>query len=129
MPVPDFQSLMLPVLRALADGKDTPVRDVRERVASAEGLTDGDLREMLPSGRARVFVNRIAWGLGAELPLAGRLGGTGAARSLPDCRRGRASAGQASGPLGHSIPSAVSRICRGREEAPAGIWTRAGTDR
>ena len=63
MPVPDFQSLILPVLRALGDGKDTPVRDVRERVASAEGLTDEDLREMLPSGRARVFVNRVAWAL------------------------------------------------------------------
>ena len=37
---------MLPVLRALADGKDTPVRDVRERVASAEGLTDKDLRSV-----------------------------------------------------------------------------------
>ncbi len=63
MPVPDFQSLLLPVLRALADGKDTPIRDVRERVASAEGVTDGDLREMLPSGRARVFANRVSWAL------------------------------------------------------------------
>jgi len=63
MPVPDFQSLMLPVLRAVADGKDTHVRDVRERVASAEGLTDADLREMLPSGRVRVFANRVAWAL------------------------------------------------------------------
>ena len=63
MPVPDFQSLMLPVLRALADGKDIPVRNVRERVASAEGLTDEDLREMLSSGRDRVFSNRVAWAL------------------------------------------------------------------
>ena len=63
MPVPDFQSLMLPVLRALGDGKDTPVRDVRERVASAEDLTDKDLQEMLPSGRQRAFTNRVAWAL------------------------------------------------------------------
>lgn len=63
MPVPDFWSLMLPVLRAVADGKGTHVRDVRERVASAEGLTDADLREMLPSGRVRVFANRVAWAL------------------------------------------------------------------
>ena len=63
MPVPDFQSLMLPVLRALADGNDTPVREVRERVASAEGLTDKDLQEMLPSGRQRAFTNRVAWAL------------------------------------------------------------------
>ena len=63
MPVPDFQSLMLPVLRALADGKAIPVRQVRERVARAEGLKDEDLREMLPSGRQRAFVNRVSWAL------------------------------------------------------------------
>ena len=63
MPVPDFQSLMLPVLRALANGKATPVRQVRERVAKAEGLKDEDLREMLPSGRHRAFANRVAWAL------------------------------------------------------------------
>lgn len=63
MPVPDFQSLMLPVLKALADGEDTHVRKVRERVATAEGLTDKDLREMLPSGRQAAFTNRVAWAL------------------------------------------------------------------
>ena len=63
MPVPDFQRLMLPVLRALEDGEDTSVRSVRERVASAEGLTDKDLGEMLPSGRQPAFVNRVAWAL------------------------------------------------------------------
>ena len=63
MPVPDFQSLMLPVLRALADGDEAPPRKVRERVASAEGLTDQDLREMLPSGRQRTFTSRVAWAL------------------------------------------------------------------
>ena len=40
MAVPDFQSLMLPVLRALKDGDETVVRKVRERVVSAEGVTE-----------------------------------------------------------------------------------------
>ena len=48
MPVPDFQSLMLPALKAVSDGKDTSVRVVRERVAAAERLTEDDLWEMLP---------------------------------------------------------------------------------
>ena len=61
MPVPDVQSLMLPVLGALGDGKDTSVGEVRERVAAAERLTEQDLLEMLPSGRQLVFVNRVAW--------------------------------------------------------------------
>lgn len=61
--IPDFQTLMLPVLRAMADGKDTPVHVVRERVAAAQHLTEGDLREMLPSGQQPAFRNRVAWAL------------------------------------------------------------------
>ena len=83
MPVPDFQSLMLPVLRALADGKDTPVRDVGERVASAEGLADKDLQEMLPWTATCIHESG---GLGAQLPPPCRFGGTGPARRIPGGR-------------------------------------------
>ena len=61
MPVPDFQTLMLPALKALSGGGETRLSEVRERVASAEGLTTEDLRELLPSGQQAVFPNRIAW--------------------------------------------------------------------
>lgn len=61
MPVPDFQSLMLPALMALADGSPTPIGEVRDRVAASEGLTPEDVREMLPSGRQSVLVNRVSW--------------------------------------------------------------------
>jgi restriction system protein len=60
MPVPDFQSLMLPVLRAAADG-EISASDLRERVAASVGLTESDLAEMLPSGRQTTFTNRTAW--------------------------------------------------------------------
>ena len=61
MPVPDFQSLMLPALKAMEGGRETPVSNVREHVAAAERLTVDDMREMLPSGRQSVFVNRVSW--------------------------------------------------------------------
>ena len=61
MPVPDFQSLMLPALKALAYGVETPISEVRARIAAAERLTPEDLREMLPSGRQPVFTNRVSW--------------------------------------------------------------------
>lgn len=61
MPVPDFQSFLLPTLRAFADGLETPVSVVRHHVAAAQGLTSEDLREMLPSGRHSTFVNRTSW--------------------------------------------------------------------
>ena len=62
MPVPDFQSLMLPVLRALAGG-DVRLSEVRALVAETEGLTPDDLRELVPSGRQPKFDNRVSWSL------------------------------------------------------------------
>ena len=61
MAVPDFQSLMLPSLQALAGGAETPIADVRARVAEREDLSTEDLREMVPSGRQTVFTNRVSW--------------------------------------------------------------------
>lgn len=63
MPVPDFQSLMLPTLTALAGRNEVRISAVRERVATAEGLTSEDLRELVPSGRQPVFTNRVSWAL------------------------------------------------------------------
>jgi restriction system protein len=60
MAVPDFQSLMLPVLRAVADG-EIAAADLRSRVAGDLQLTEADLAEMLPSGRQTTFANRTAW--------------------------------------------------------------------
>lgn len=63
MAVPDFQSLMLPVLKALASGRESSVSEVRTRVAASEGLTGEDIREMLPSGGQSVFANRVSWAI------------------------------------------------------------------
>ena len=60
MSVPNFQSLMLPVLKVLVSGAETPISDVRERVAAAAGLTPEDVRELYVGGK-RVFSNRINW--------------------------------------------------------------------
>lgn len=60
MPVPDFQTLMLPVLRCAADGEVT-VSDCIERIAPLFGLNDDDLNEVLPSGRQTFIANRIHW--------------------------------------------------------------------
>ena len=68
--VPDFQSLMLPVLRALAGESEVRLVEVRRRVAEAERLTPDDLRELLPSGRQSVFSNRVSWAL-AHMERAG----------------------------------------------------------
>ncbi|MDY7225009.1 restriction endonuclease [Hyalangium rubrum] len=61
MPVPDYQSLMLPFLRQLGDGQEYLLKDMRERVAADVGLTDKDRAELLPSGNQSIFDNRLGW--------------------------------------------------------------------
>ena len=61
MAVPDFQSLMLPLLRLSADGKEYTMQEAREGLAVVMKLSEDDLQERLPSGRQTTFSNRVAW--------------------------------------------------------------------
>lgn len=64
MAIPDFQTLMLPVLRQLAaDGEQAP-SSVRSAIATIFKLSEEELAALLPSGRQAIFANRIAWALG-----------------------------------------------------------------
>ena len=64
MAIPDFQTIMRPLLMVLVDGQERPVRTIRETLAQEFGLTEEELQERLPSGRQLTFVNRVAWALG-----------------------------------------------------------------
>jgi restriction system protein len=61
MAVPDFQTLMLPVLREFADGAEHATKDVRQRVATTLDLTAEETAEVLPSGKQTRLANRNAW--------------------------------------------------------------------
>ena len=61
MPIPDFQSLMRPLLEAHADGKEHLNRDLVAQLGDQFALTEEERREMLPSGGARLFDNRVGW--------------------------------------------------------------------
>ena len=60
MPIPDYQTLMLPVLRLAAKGEQR-VADVADLVADEFGLSPEERETLLPSGRQRVLNNRIHW--------------------------------------------------------------------
>src|SRR5947209_11126400 len=62
MPLPDFQSLMLPLLRIAVDGKEHSLADARDVLAGEFRLLDAEREELLPSGRQSKFANRVAWG-------------------------------------------------------------------
>ncbi len=61
MPIPDFQTIMLPMLRAASDGKEYALRDMRQLLAEEFGLSEEEKTALLPSGRQRIFANRVAW--------------------------------------------------------------------
>lgn len=61
MAIPDYQSLMRPLLEAHRDGREHVNRDLVECLAEQFGLTEAERREMLPSGRAKLFDNRVGW--------------------------------------------------------------------
>ena len=61
MAVPDFQSLMLPLLQIAGDGKEHSLSDARGRLGAEFNLTQAEQEELLPSGRQTRFGNRVAW--------------------------------------------------------------------
>jgi restriction system protein len=61
MPVPDFQTIMLPFLRLLKDSKEYAIRDTVELLADEFNLSESERREMLPSGQQTILYNRVVW--------------------------------------------------------------------
>ena len=57
--IPGTEALMLPVLKALADGAETPLSEVRSRVAAALRLNTEDLLKTNPGGKEPLFRVRI----------------------------------------------------------------------
>lgn len=59
--IPDYQSIMLPLLRYISDKKEHKMREVTDAMAEHFGVTEEEKKELLPSGAAPVFYNRTAW--------------------------------------------------------------------
>ena len=61
MAVPDYQSLMLPLLKYAGDRKEHRIRDAVEELAEKFRLSEEERKELLPSGQQAVFTNRVGW--------------------------------------------------------------------
>ncbi len=79
MAVPDYQTLMLPLLRLAGDAQEHTVGEATEALAREFALSEEDRREMLASGTQTKLVNRISWAR-TYLQKAGLLENTGRAR-------------------------------------------------
>lgn len=61
MAIPDYQTLMLPVLRFYSDGQEHSFRSTIDTIGKEMGLSDKERTEMLPSGQQAIFDNRVGW--------------------------------------------------------------------
>jgi restriction system protein len=61
MTIPDYQTVMLPLLRFAADGQEHSLREAIENLADHFDLSDDERKTLLPSGRQATFDNRVGW--------------------------------------------------------------------
>ena len=59
--IPDYQSLMLPLLKLVADKQEHKYRDLIENLATEFQVTDEERKELLASGNQSIFDNRVGW--------------------------------------------------------------------
>lgn len=61
MAIPDFQTLMLPLLELLKDGKPVKLSEMVEIMSDKYNLTEEERNEWLPSKVQKTMYNRVAW--------------------------------------------------------------------
>lgn len=61
MAIPDYQTVMLPLLIFLKDGGEHSLREAIDVLADEFSLTENERVEMLPSGQQATFTNRVGW--------------------------------------------------------------------
>jgi restriction system protein len=61
MPIPDYQTVMLPLLKLTADKQEHKVGDLVGTLAEQFRLTENERKELLPSGQTFIFGSRVGW--------------------------------------------------------------------
>lgn len=61
MAIPDFQTIMLPVLKFTGDKKEHSTRETINYISDLFKLSDHERRDLLPSGKSYIIDNRFGW--------------------------------------------------------------------
>lgn len=61
MSIPDYQSLMRPLLAFAADGSEKNINNAIKGIADQLKLSDDERNQLLPSGKQAIFANRVHW--------------------------------------------------------------------
>lgn len=59
--IPDYQSLMRPLLDLVKDGKEHSMEEIITALTIKFSLSESEITELLPSGRQARFSNRVHW--------------------------------------------------------------------
>ncbi len=61
--IPDFQTIMLPLLKLFQDEKERTSKEVREQMVAHFSITAEEQSQRIPSGKQPLYYNRIAWAI------------------------------------------------------------------
>jgi restriction system protein len=61
MPIPDYQTIMLPLLKFAADKNEHSLSEAIEHISRLYGLSAEEKKERLPSGLQPTIDNRVGW--------------------------------------------------------------------
>ena len=73
--IPDYQTLMLPLLRLVNEKREFSVQECIDSLAKTFNLSEEEFNEWLPSKKQKIFYNRVYWAK-AHLKMAGTLENT-----------------------------------------------------
>ena len=59
--IPNYQEVMLPLLKEIGDGREYFIRDIAEKLTIKFNLTEEEKKEKLPSGSQGIFLSRVGW--------------------------------------------------------------------
>jgi restriction system protein len=63
MEIPDYQTIMLPLLKYFDDKKEHHIREATEHIADLYNLSKEEREELLPSGKQTIIYNRVGWAI------------------------------------------------------------------
>lgn len=61
MAIPDYQTIMLPLLKFASDEKEHTIHEAVKTLSEQFNLSAEEKKELLPSGQQEVFFNRVGW--------------------------------------------------------------------
>ena len=61
MTIPDYQSIMLPLLKFAQDRREHSMREAYDHITEVFQLSEDERRSLLPSGRQPLIENRVGW--------------------------------------------------------------------